>query len=72
VVSTLNGLFDLTAAETTGADPDTPCRSIDHRADALKVGVERAFGLIIGVTDVVAESDALAANVTYAAHRSSP
>ena len=51
--SLLEGLFDFPAAEATGANPDALCRSVDHGADTLQVGVERPFRLIIGVTDVV-------------------
>jgi hypothetical protein len=47
-------LRNLPATEATGADSDASGRSIDHRADTLKVGIERALGLVVGVTDVVA------------------
>jgi hypothetical protein len=54
VVGPLEGLFDLPAAEATGADADTPGRTVNHGADTLEVGVERPFGFIVGVTDVMA------------------
>ena len=53
MVGALEGLLDLPAAEATGADADTPCRTINHGADALKIGVERPFSLIVGVTIVM-------------------
>ena len=45
---------DLAAPQATGADPDAPGRTIDHRADTLEVGIEGSFRLIVGVTDVMA------------------
>jgi hypothetical protein len=54
VVGALNGFLDLPAAEATSADPDPPGRTIDHCADTLKIGVERPFGFVVGVTDVMA------------------
>ena len=53
MVSALNGLFDFTAAETACADSNTLGRSVNHGANPLEVGIERAFGLIVGVTDVM-------------------
>ena len=50
----LDGLPDLAAAEATCTDADTPGRSINHRADTLKIGIEGALRLIVGVTDVMA------------------
>ena len=47
-------LFDLPAAEATGADADTLGRSIHHGTDSLEVGIEGALRLIVGVTDVMA------------------
>ena len=54
MVGPLEGLFDLPAAKATGADADTLGRTVNHGADALEVGVERPFGFIVGVTDVMA------------------
>ena len=54
MVGALEGLLDLPAAEATSADADTLGRTVNHGANALKIGVERPFGLIVGVTDVVA------------------
>jgi hypothetical protein len=48
-----DGFRHLPAAEATSADSDASGRSIDHCADTLKVGIERALGLVVGVTDVV-------------------
>jgi hypothetical protein len=52
--SQLESFFDFSAAEATGANPDAPCRSVNHGADTLQVGVERPFRLIVGVTDIMA------------------
>jgi hypothetical protein len=54
VVGALNSLLDLPAAEATSANTDTLGRTIDHRAHALEIGVERPFRLVVGVTDVMA------------------
>jgi len=47
-------LLDLAAAEATGADADASGRPIDYCADTLKVGIECALGLVVGMTDVMA------------------
>jgi hypothetical protein len=49
-----DGLLDLPASEATGADADTPGGSVDHGPNPLKVGIERALCLIVGVTHVMA------------------
>ena len=54
MVGALEGLFDLPAAEAASADADTLGRTVNHGADPLKIGVERPFSLIVGVTDVMA------------------
>ena len=50
----LDGLPDLAAPQATGADPNAPGRSVDHRAHTLEIGIERALRLVVGVTDVMA------------------
>ena len=47
-------LLDLPAAEATSADPYASGRSIDHCPDTLQIGIERALGLVVGVTHVMA------------------
>jgi len=54
MVGALEGLLDFPATEATRADSDAFGRTSDHCADTLQVGVERPFGLIVGVTDVMA------------------
>ena len=54
MVGPLEGLLHFPAAEATGADADTPSRTVNHGSDALKIGVECPFSLIVGVTDVMA------------------
>ena len=54
MVGALEGLLDLPAAEATSADADTSCRTVNNGTDALKIGVERPFGLIVGVANVMA------------------
>jgi hypothetical protein len=61
-------LLDLAAAEATGADADASGRSIDHCADTLKVGIEGALRLVIGMTDVMARLMLLRADVTCESH----
>ena len=65
-------LFNFPAAKTTGADADAPGRSIDHGADTLKVGIERAFGLVVGVTDVVPGLMLFRTDITYECHGLTP
>lgn len=50
----LEGFCDLAATKATGANTDALCRSVDHRADTLEVGIKGSFRLIVGVTDVMA------------------
>jgi hypothetical protein len=54
MVGALEGLLDFPATEATCTDADVFGRTADHRTDTLQVGVERPFGLIVGVTDVMA------------------
>ena len=54
MVGALEGLLDFPATEATRADADAFGRTADHCADTLQVGVERPFGLIVGMTDVMA------------------
>ena len=63
-----DGLFDFSAAKATGADSNAFGRSVHHRADTLEVGIERAFGLVVGVTDVMARLVFLCADVAYECH----
>ena len=64
----LERLADLAAPQATGADTDAPGRSVDHRADALEVGIEGAFRLVIGMTDVMARLMLFRADVTCECH----
>jgi hypothetical protein len=72
VVGALEGFLDLAAAETACADTDAFRRTVDHCTDTLKVGVECPFGLVVGVTDVVAGLVFFRANVTYECHGNAP
>jgi hypothetical protein len=49
-----NGFLDFAASETAGADPDAFGLTVDQGPDWLEVGLEDPFGLVIGVTDVMA------------------
>lgn len=50
----LESLRHLAAAQATGANTDALRRSVHYRADALEVGIEGSFRLIVGVADVMA------------------
>lgn len=54
MVGALEGLLDFPATEATRADADAFGRTSNHCADTLQVGVECPFGLIVGMTDVMA------------------
>lgn len=53
VGSRLHGLLDQPGAETAGADADAMGRAVDQGPDRLEIGLEHAFGLVVGMTDVV-------------------
>ena len=63
-----DGFLDLAAAEATGADSNAFGRSTDHCADTLEIRIERALGLVIGVTDVMARLMLLCTDVTCECH----
>lgn len=50
----LDGFLDLTASEAAGTHANAPGGSSYDGADTLKIGVEHPFGLVIGVTHVMA------------------
>jgi hypothetical protein len=70
--SRLESFFDFAASEAAGAHPDTSGRSVNQRADALQVGVERPFRLVIGVTDVMSRLVLFGADLTYECHEETP
>jgi hypothetical protein len=63
---------DLAAPQAAGADPDAPGRTIDHRADTLKVGIEGSLRLVVGVTDVMTGLMPFGADLTYECHGGTP
>ena len=66
--SPLESFFDFAASEAAGAHTDTSGRSVNQGADALQVGVERPFRLVIGVTDVMSRLVLFGADLTYECH----
>lgn len=68
----LESLFDFAASEAAGAHTDTSGRSVNQGADALQVGVERPFRLVIGVTDVMSRLVLFGADLTYECHKETP
>ena len=70
--SPLESFFDFAASEAAGAHTDTSGRSVNQRADALQVGVERPFRLVIGVTDVMSRLVLFGADLTYECHEETP
>lgn len=68
----LESFFDFPTSEAAGADTDTPGRSVNQSPDTLQVGVERPFGLIVGVTDIMARLVLFGADVTYECHGRTP
>ena len=70
--SPLESFFDFPASEAAGAHTDTSGRSVNQRADALQVGVERPFRLVIGVTDVMSRLVLFGADLTYECHEETP
>ena len=68
----LESFFDFPASEAAGADTDTSGRSVNQRADTLQVGVERPFGLIVGVTNIMSRLVLFGADVTYECHGRTP
>lgn len=72
MVGALERLLDFPATEATRADSDAFGRTSDHCADTLQVGVERPFGLIVGVTDVMARLVFFRTDITYECHGNAP
>ena len=70
--SLLDGFLDFAATQAASADPDALCLTIDQRPDRLEVGFEDSFGLVIGMTDVMAGLATLAAEIACECHGDTP
>ena len=68
----LYGFLDLAAPQAPSADPDALCLTIDQRPDRLEVGFEDPFGLVIGVTDVMAGLATLVTEIAGECHGDTP
>ena len=64
----LNGLFDEPGPQAPGADPDTLGVPIHEGTNALKIWVKDTSGLVVRMTDVLAERCPLVAYVANAGH----
>ena len=68
----LYGFLDFATTQAASADPDAFCLAIDQRPDRLEVGFEDPFGLVIGVTDVMAGLATLATEIACECHGDTP
>jgi hypothetical protein len=63
--------LDLAGTQAARTNTDMLALAIFFDVHTAKIRKPATPRLVVGVTDVVSESDALTANVTYAGHRSS-
>jgi hypothetical protein len=68
----LDRFLDLATTQAASADPDALCLTVDQRPDRLEVGFEDPFGLVVGVTDVMAGLTTLAAEIACECHGDTP
>src|SRR5215208_1744307 len=62
------GLCHLAATQAPGADGDAPHRALDERPHPLQVGLHRARGHIVRMTDVAPENSLLATDCAFLGH----
>jgi len=68
----LDRFLDLATTQAASADPEALCLTVDQRPDRLEVGFEDPFGLVIGVTDVMAGLTTLATEIACECHGDTP
>ena len=68
----LDGFLDFAATEAASADPNALCLTVDQCPDRLEVGFEDPFGLVIGVTDVMAGLAPFATEIACKCHGDTP
>ena len=56
---------NLTGTQTAGTNIDMAGRTVDHRLDALDIGLPRTIGASVGVGDLDTECHALAADIAF-------
>ncbi len=64
----LDGFLDFAATQTACADSNAFWLTVDQRTDWLEVGLEDPFGLVIGVTDVIAGLATFATEIACKCH----
>ena len=55
---------NLTGTQTAGTNIDMAGRTVDHRLDALDIGLPRTIGTSVGVRDLDTEGYALTTKIT--------
>lgn len=62
------GFGNVTGADTTGTDFDGLDTAFAKSLDLLKVRIPDGTGFVVGMTHIVSEAGAFAANFTYSRH----
>jgi hypothetical protein len=70
--SVLNGFLNFAASKTPGADSNAFWLTVDQCPDWLEVGLEDSFGLVVGVTDVMAGLATFATEIACKCHWYTP
>ena len=68
----LNRLLDFATTQAASADPDALCLAVDQCANWLQVRFEGPFGLVVGMTDVMAGLATFATEIACKCHGSTP
>ena len=68
----LDGFLDFAATQTASADPDALCLAVDQCPNWLQVRFEDPFGLVVGMTDVMAGLATFTTEIACKCHRETP
>ncbi len=68
----LDGLFDQSRSQATGADANALVCALHDRTNGLDVRIEHASGLVVGMTDVVSGGWFLETDFTLKCHGTTP
>ena len=70
--SLLNGFLDFAATQAACADSNAFRLTVDQCPDWLEVGLEDPFGLVVGVTDVIAGLATFTTEIACKCHGCTP